>query len=120
KVAPDGTVTTIAGRPFIAGTADGPASSATFNFPSAVAVDASGVIYVADTNNPAVADTSNALIRRIDPSGNVTTAPGTRRSTGFTPGSLPGIIDPPTGLALSGRNLYFTMDNALGAVRNTP
>jgi DNA-binding beta-propeller fold protein YncE len=110
KIAPDGTVTTIAGMALVAGSVDGPASSATFNAPSAVAVDSSGVLYVADTGN--------ALIRKIDLSGNVSTLAGTRGAQGFTPGPLPGVIDPPTRLALFGKDLYFTMDNAVGVVRN--
>jgi hypothetical protein len=110
KIATDGTVTTIAGMAFVAGSADGPATSATFNAPSAVAVDSSGVVYVADTGN--------ALIRKIDSAGTVSTLAGTRGARGFAPGPLPGVIDPPTSLALSGRDLYFTMDNAVGVVRN--
>jgi len=110
KIAPDGTVTTIAGMAFIAGSVDGPASSATFNAPSAVAVDSSGALYVADTGN--------ALIRKIDPSGTVSTLAGTRGMRGFAPGPLPGVLDPPTSLALFGKDLYFTMDNAVGVAHN--
>jgi hypothetical protein len=120
KVAPDGTVTTIAGRPFVAGTADGAGSLATFNFPYALAVDPSGVIYVADSSDVDFGETGNALIRRIDPQGNVTTIAGTRGVVGFTPGPLPGVLDPPTGLALFGRDLYFTMQDSVGVVRNVP
>jgi hypothetical protein len=68
----DGTTTTLAGN----GDAgfddnDGPPntpSSATFNFPTGIAVDAVGNLYVADTNNNA--------IRMISPDGGTTTLAG--------------------------------------------
>jgi len=49
KVTPDGEVTTIAGG--VCGDADGPANTATFNYPWGIAVDPDGVIYVADWGN---------------------------------------------------------------------
>lgn len=63
-IAPDGTVTTIAGSG-MPGWADGPSDVAQFDTPCGVAVDAAGNIYVADTGNDAV--------RRISPSGHVST-----------------------------------------------
>jgi sugar lactone lactonase YvrE len=50
KVAPDGTTTTLAGDGD-AGFLDGPGSSAQFQFPFGLAVDAQGNVYVADTSN---------------------------------------------------------------------
>jgi hypothetical protein len=67
KVAPDGTVTTFAGSG-TAGYADGPASSAQFAFPTGVAVDSGGVVYVADHNN--------SRVRKVAPDGTVTTLAG--------------------------------------------
>lgn len=46
-----------------------PALSASFNFPSAVALDREGHLYIADTNN--------CLIRRVNPRGVVVTVAGT-------------------------------------------
>jgi sugar lactone lactonase YvrE len=63
-VAPDGTVTTIAGLAG-AGAVDGDAAAARFDTPCGVAVDAAGNIYVADSGNGAV--------RRVDASGVVST-----------------------------------------------
>ena len=63
RMAPDGTVTTLAGSE--RGYSDGPAASARFDTPSGVAVDAAGTVYVADTGNNA--------IRRISLDGMVST-----------------------------------------------
>ena len=80
-IAPDGTVTTIAGGG-VPGYADGPGASALFDTPSGIAVDASGTILVADTGNDA--------IRAIDAAGNVSTLPssaaaGLSRPIGIAP-----------------------------------
>ncbi len=50
KITPGGTVTVLAGTG-IAGSADGAANVATFNSPEGVAVDSSGDVFVADTDN---------------------------------------------------------------------
>lgn len=63
-VAPDGTVTTLAGQG--PGMLDGPAGQALFDTPCGVAVDRAGTILVADTGN--------GLIRVIDAQGRVLTA----------------------------------------------
>jgi sugar lactone lactonase YvrE len=76
RIAPNGTVTTLAGTGS-AGDANGPATSATFFFPSSVAVAADGSIIVADTDNH--------RIRRIATDGTVTTVAGSNTS-GFVDG----------------------------------
>jgi len=68
-----GTVSTIAGRMdagYAAGYADGPASEARFQHPYGVAVDETGNVYVADTDNH--------CIRVIAPDGQVTTLAGAK------------------------------------------
>jgi len=62
-----GDVSLYAGSPFESGFDDGPRLSARFWAPRGLAFDASGNLYVAD---------SNSTIRRIDGSGNVTTIAG--------------------------------------------
>ena len=71
RIAPDGTVTTVAGIKG-AGLQDGPAENARFHWPTDVAVDTDGAIYVADSGNH--------RIRKITPDGMVTTVAGSDRS----------------------------------------
>ena len=67
RVAPDGTVTTIAGGE-VSGYVDGAGALVRFNHPSGVAVDAEGNIYVADDHNH--------RIRKITPDRIVSTIAG--------------------------------------------
>jgi gliding motility-associated-like protein len=64
KITPAGIVTTFAGSGAI-GLVDGPATSAKFHEPTGLAIDQSGIIYVADI--------SNNVIRKITPDGTVST-----------------------------------------------
>lgn len=80
KIAPDGTVTTVAGAPGMRGNADGSGASARFNWPQGIAVDEAGNLYVADTGNNAV--------RRVTPAGVVTTVAGTGAPGQLAQGSL--------------------------------
>ncbi len=68
KITPAGLVSTYAGVRSNPGMVDGPAKSATFIAPFGLATDALGNVYVADVNG------NN--IRKVDPSGNVTTIAG--------------------------------------------
>jgi hypothetical protein len=101
KIAPSGTVTTLAGSGG-GGYADGQGTSASFNNPSAVAVDGSGNVYVADRD-------SNR-IRKIAPSGTVTTLAGSG-SAAFADGNgtLASFYSP-FGVAVDGSGNVYVAD----------
>ncbi len=79
KVAPDGQVTTLAGRAEVSGTADGTGKTARFNWPTGVAVDSAGIVYVADM--------ANNTIRRVTSAGEVTTLAGLAGQAGSADGT---------------------------------
>lgn len=78
KVTPGGAVTTLAGR-YSSGSEDSTGTDARFYEPNALAVDAAGNVYVADTGNHTV--------RKITPAGVVTTLAGTATAYGHADGS---------------------------------
>ncbi|HTB06974.1 MAG TPA: T9SS type A sorting domain-containing protein [Bacteroidia bacterium] len=75
KISSKGIITTIAGGGTKSLGDGGPADSAQINFPTAIAVDDSGLIYIADYNDN--------RIRKVDRKGIITTYAGTG-SQGFT------------------------------------
>lgn len=68
KITPNGVVSTVAGAPGISGSSDGLGNAARFNRPAGIATDALGNLYVADTDNN--------TIRKITPTGVVSTIAG--------------------------------------------
>src|SRR6185436_19634651 len=72
KINPEGLVTTWAGLGGDAGNADGNGGNARFNFPTSLAVDAAGTVYVSDYGN--------STIRKITSEGAVTTLSGLART----------------------------------------
>jgi sugar lactone lactonase YvrE len=68
KMTPDGTVTTIAGKVQTPGYVDGGAFDARFNNPWAVALDATGNLFIADRDNN--------VVRKLTPAGEVSTVAG--------------------------------------------
>ncbi|MEN3041315.1 MAG: OmpA family protein [Bacteroidia bacterium] len=77
KVTTDGRVVLVAGQPRVAGFDDGDKEEATLNSPHGLTLDAAGNLYVCDYNNHA--------IRKITPSGTVSTYVGGRHE-GFKDG----------------------------------
>jgi NHL repeat len=75
KITPDGVITTVAGSGIAGFAGDGgPATNAQLNHPTGVVVDAAGGILIADQHN--------YRVRRVDPSGTISTVAGTG-STGY-------------------------------------
>lgn len=74
-------LTTIAGNPLVAGTADGSGSAAGFNTPFGISSNGAGLLYVSDSNNNTV--------RRVTLGGVVTTLAGQLMPTGFLDGAGP-------------------------------
>lgn len=66
KITPDGMVSTVAGNGII-GLLDGPGATAQFHLPFGLTLDGKGNILVADYEN--------SVVRKIDPTGNVSTLP---------------------------------------------
>lgn len=95
KVTSDGTITTIAGSGSGGFSGDGGlATAARLNMPADVKVDARGNVYIADM--------LNHRIRRVDPSGMITTVAGDGRQ-GRGPDSVPATassLNTPAGIAL--------------------
>ena len=75
KITPSGAVTTIAGAPGSFGYQDGPGSQARFEEPAAIATDAAGNLFVADS--------AQESVRKIDLAGTVSTIAGIPETFGL-------------------------------------
>jgi sugar lactone lactonase YvrE len=108
KVTPDGTVGTLAGSG-LSGFADGTGSAASFNSPNGIAVDSSGNVYVADTNNH--------RIRKITPAGVVSTFAGSG-SPGFAEGTgTAARFNSPWGIAIDDSGTLYVADSSNNRIR---
>jgi serine/threonine-protein kinase len=108
KITPGGNVTTLAGSGSI-GHFDGQGSEASFYEPTGVAVDESRNVYVADKGN--------ARIRKITPSGNVTTLAGSgSRGYGEGQGTAASFAYP-YGVAVDGVGNVYVADNGNQRIR---
>ena len=112
RVDPAGVITTVAGtgeRGF--GGDAGPAASAQLFFPSGVAVDGSGNLYIADR--------SNHRVRRVDPAGVITTVAGTgERGFGGDAGPAASAqLFFPSGVAVDGSGNLYIADRSNHRVR---
>lgn len=103
KLTPNGILTTLAGKCSKEGRglADGRASTAKFNQPGGIAVDAQGVIYIADT--------FNHRIRKLTPEGQVMTLAGGDK--GYVDGmGSQALFNGPSGLTVDGAGNIFVAD----------
>jgi sugar lactone lactonase YvrE len=106
-----GTITTIAGTgaPFYGGD-DGPATSAELNMPEGVVTDSAGNIYISDS--------LNNRIRKITPSGTITTIAGDG-SPGFSgDGQATAVrLNGPGGIVLDGSGNLYIADKSSHRIR---
>jgi len=108
KITPAGVVSTIAGSG-TTGTADGAAASATFFNPTNVCIDKDGNIFISDN--------INHTIRKLTPSGIVSTFAGTGTS-GFTDGAANiATFGRPRGLAFDKNGNLFVADEYYNQIR---
>jgi sugar lactone lactonase YvrE len=110
KIAPGGSVTTVAGVIGQAGTNDGPPNASHFNYPEAVAVEGTGNLYVADT--------FNHTIRKIRTEGDVTTLAGSAGRSGALDGTGDAArFNYPSGLALDTLGQVWVVDRGNHTIR---
>ena len=79
RIASDGAISTLAGRPDQSGYVDGLGANVRFAWPESFAVESSGVVFVADTGNQ--------VIRRVEPDGRVSTIAGSAGKYGTVDGT---------------------------------
>lgn len=112
KVAPDGTITTVVGNGQTGNSGDGgPATSASLNYPEAVAFDSAGNYYLADEG-------AN-VVRKIDTHGNITTAVGTGAGayTGDGGPAASATLNGPVGVAVNAAGDLYISDQGNNVIR---
>jgi sugar lactone lactonase YvrE len=109
KVTPGAVVTTVIGTGALA-SVDGKGFAARFRLPNAVASDAAGNLYVADTGNH--------TIRKVSPAGVVTTVAGTPAVSGNTDGpAQTALFNNPTGIAVDSLGALYVADSGNNRIR---
>lgn len=109
-ISPRGVVRTLAGLAGNVGSLDGNGSAARFNHPSALTVDSTSQIYVADAGN--------AAVRRVTTDGNVSTLAGLPGRVGSADGVGSGArFRYPSGVAADADGNVFVADTANQTIR---
>ena len=108
KITASGNVTTLAGSGS-SSFSDGNGTDASFRWPSGVAVDGNGTVYVADTGNN--------RIRKITPSGNVTTLAGSGNASFSDGNGTDASFRSPSGAAVDGNGTVYVADTGNNRIR---
>lgn len=108
KIDPSGNVTTFAGSG-AQGSANGLGTAASFNAPHGLVLDASGNLYVADAGNN--------LVRKIDPSGNVTTLAGSGAQGSANGQGTAATFNKPNGVAVDASGNVYVADTGNNVIR---
>ncbi len=112
RISPGGTITTVAGNALAGFSGDGgPATLAELNTPTAVALDARGDLYIADS--------ANNRVRRVAPDGTIATVAGNGNAALFGDGgpALAAALQGPRGVALDGSGDLYIADTLNHCVR---
>ena len=110
KITPEGTATIFAGLNDTPGSANGTGSVARFNFPTGLAVDGAGNVYVADSGNN--------TIRKITPAAKVTTFAGSAGLFGSADGTgTAARFNDPFGVAVDHSGNIFVTDTVNNTIR---
>jgi sugar lactone lactonase YvrE len=110
KITTNGVVATFAGKLGVSGSANGTGTSAQFDSPSGLAFDAGGNLFVSDTGN--------STIRKIKPSGAVSTFAGIAGESGFTNGVAGGAqFSSPLGIAVAPDGTIYVADSGNHCIR---
>jgi len=108
---PSAVVTTLAGNINGPGAANGTGTSASFNIPTGIAVDAAGNVYVGDGGN--------CLIRKITPAGVVTTLAGSGANHWANGTGTSASFSIPTGVAVDAAGNVYVADGLIRKISAT-
>ncbi len=110
KITPTGVATTLAGTAGVSGHADGTGKAASFNLPASVAIDSMGNLFVAESGNN--------TIRKITPTGAVTTLAGTAGKKGAANGTgAAARFNHPMGVTTDSAGNIYVADSGNNTIR---
>jgi len=113
KVTPTGIISTVAGNGTRGFSGDGgPANAAQLTYPSGIALDAMGNVFIADRDNERV--------RKVTPAGIITTIAGRGRSDGFSGDGGPAAsaqLNNPSRIAVDAAGTLFIADSGNSRIR---
>ncbi len=116
----NGVITTVAGNGTAGFSGDsGPATGAKLNGPTGVAVDAAGILYIADTGNYRVRKVSNGVITTVagNGTGGGSTGDGGPATSGGLGGCFPYLVPCPLSVAVDSSGNLYIADSGNNAVR---